>query len=64
MANKSALALFKDYVLSWLQDINIFVSISFNNSYNYIRPNINSSGVYYYELISKNETTRGKLIKN
>jgi serine protease AprX len=35
-----------------------------NNSYNYIRPNINSSGVYYYELIMKNETTRGKLIKN
>lgn len=34
-----------------------------NNTYNYIEPKIVSSGIYYYELVSNEIITRGKLIK-
>ena len=39
-------------------------SHTLNNTYNNIQPNLTTSGIYFYELSTKNETTRGKLIKN
>lgn len=55
----------KDASLLIYNSLGQIVSIhSLNNTFNSIQPNITTSGIYYYELSTKNGITRGKLIKN
>jgi serine protease AprX len=55
----------KDASLLIYNTLGQIVSIhSLNNTFNSIQPNITTSGIYYYELSTKNGITRGKLIKN